>query len=305
MALRFPHDLPDKYYTSIGFEAYTRPDPFSSLVTLTQVTGDGSIQLPIPQNIIDSQHLKWGQSSALLGDTLIKGWDALTETGDWSKLGNNLAAGAIGAPSAIGGAIGAALGGGSLSTAASNGARVATGASDVAKAVLQQQGLALNPVLSIMFEQPEFKAHSFMWKFAPESPEESKSVASIIEAFRFNALPDVQNDGLFFKYPSIVRARLRAGDGDIYRMQPCIMTSVEVNYAANPAQTPSFFNATALPTVITLKIELLEIIMNTRKNTKPNSSFTNLSFGSGLELNSVGMNSIQRVLTSVNGLVRK
>lgn len=293
MTLKFPNDLPEKYYTSIGFEEYSRPDPFNSLVKLTQVTDTGGlIALPIPQNIVDSQQLKWTERSALLGEFVGDTWDALTNKGDWGDVTKDLGLAALNLPSTIGG-LGTRLFG-------STGNAIATEASDVTKAILQKSGLAINPVLSQMFDTPEFKRHSFSWKFSPDTPEESQTVADIVEAFRFNALPDVAYGGMFFKYPSIVKIRLHTGDRDLYRFQPCVINAVEVNYASNQAQVPSFFSGTSMPTNITLKIDLVEIILNTRQNTKINGG-TAFGLGSGSMLN----NRLTTLLNNPSGLFKK
>jgi hypothetical protein len=310
MALRFPSDLPSKYYFSLGFEEYSRPDPFKSLVQLTQVSGDaGMIQLPIPQNIIDTQMLKWQAERVLLGEVLGDSWDAFTKDGDYAELANDAMAAGLLAPGAIGGAVGAALGQGSFSQAARNGINVATGGADVVKSLLQKAGLAINPVLAMMFEHPEYKKHSFQWKLAPQTPAESDTIMAIIEAVRFNSLPEAVHGGLFFKYPSIAKIQIHTGGGQLYRFQPSVIDIVEVNYAANPAQVPSFFAGTSAPTEISLKIDFIEIILNTRNNTQAvNSSASvplNFSFGGGGAASGIpGIGSVTSILGNLNGRKR-
>ncbi len=273
MVLKYPEDLSDKYYASISFMEYVRPDPFQSLINVMQIQDEGGeLLLPMPQNLIDSQQLKWSQNSNILAETLNSAWNVAMVDGDVSKFATSIAAAGLNTP----GAITEFLTGNGNSNIARAGQRLADGAGNIAQAGAQIMGLSINPVLSVMFEYPEFKGHSFTWKFAPNNPKESQKVQGIIEAFRVNSLPNVELNGLFFKYPSIVKMRLRAGDGDVYKFQQCVINSVEVNYAANQAQLPSFFAGTSLPTIITLKVDLLEIVMNTRNNTKPNAptSFT-------------------------------
>ena len=105
----------------------------------------------------------------------------------------------------------------------------------------------------------------FTWKFAPDTPDESQDLENIINTIQYNALPDVEADGAFFDYPSIALIRIHNGGKDLYQIQECVVTNVTANYAPNGV--PSFFAGTSLATEIQLTISLVEIILNTRKNT--------------------------------------
>jgi hypothetical protein len=63
--------------------------------------------------------------------------------------------------------------------------------------------------------------------------------------------------GLFFSYPSMVIVSLYPSSEFLYRFKPCIIKSVNVNYAAG--NNPSFFKRTNAPTAMTLSIQLQEI----------------------------------------------
>lgn len=272
MSLTFPHDLSSKYYFDLKFVTYSRPDPFSGKINLSYPSwggapGYGSIRLPVPAHMMDSQNLRWTQESRMdgyvgaameLANQDVRGMALinamLQQSGGLSQMLNNF-----------------------------------TSTGDIQGYLLQNAGLALNPVLTQTFKHPEFKTHQFSWKLAPENPEESLTLQGIIDAIKLNSLPDISLGGAFFSYPSIALIRIHSGNnGDLYNFQPAVITNVTVHWA--PQGVPSFLAGTNAPTSVQIDISLLEIILNTRKNytgenvvgtpPTPSSGF-NLSLGAG------------------------
>ena len=264
MTLKYPLDLPSDYYFSIGFMDYKRPDPFSSLLTLTPTTGAENICLPIPGNMVDTQNLNWTQGTSIIGEAATDVWQqnndgaraALTEL--VTKL-----------PKIASETMGEVIGGPGLANMFGAGADAAT------KTALQKAGLALNPVLTQQFNNPEFKNHQFTWKFSPDSPEESAVLSEILKILRYQSLPGVSGGGAFFTYPSIANIKIHAGDGELYRFQQCVVKDISVNYAPNGV--PSFFAGTQTFSSCQLTLSFIEIILNTRLNTRSDAETAAIS----------------------------
>lgn len=271
MALTFPSDLSERYYFDLKFKTYSRPSPYTGKVNLgtpaigpggglsnllgsaigTPVPSGGSIRLPIPANISDTQRLSWQQAENIGGLTEVA-TDLVTGQGDaaiggaTSQLGNFISEFSKGFQGFV-----------------KSGALVNTG--DAAAYFMQKAGLALNPVLTQMFKHPEFKEHSFTWRLAPETQYESQTLQNIINTIKQQSLPDIVAGGAFFTYPSIAMIQIFSGaNGSLYNFQPAVITAVTANYA--PMGVPSFFAGTNAPTMVELTINLLEIILNTRSN---------------------------------------
>lgn len=131
-------------------------------------------------------------------------------------------------------------------------------ARDALQAAQAYYGLAINPYQTVLFEKPEFKTHNFSWKLMPRDENESDKARNIYRTFQFHASPGVSpGPGLFFSYPSMVMVSLYPSSEFLYRFKPCVIKSVNVNYAASG--NPSFFKRTNAPTAMTLSIQLQEI----------------------------------------------
>lgn len=270
MSFKFPEDLSDEYYMSLSFKKYDRPDPFTTLMRLAPISdGGGPSYLPLPANLVDSQSLNWEQGNGLLGEVFNDIWKTATNYSDANKselIETLKVAGITGAAQLLGvaGSVAAGATGGAV------GSQLGAAATMTTKALLQQAGLALNPVLTQMFTSPEFKTHQFSWKFSPNTRRESDDLYEIIDDIKSRSLPEAISGGAFFKYPDIAIIRLHVGSNDLYSLKPCVIKNVEVNYAASGV--PSFFANSKSATSIQLTISLLEIELNTRNNSRSNIS---------------------------------
>jgi len=133
--------------------------------------------------------------------------------------------------------------------------------------ILQPLGLAVNPFLSVQFEQPTFKTHTFQWKLIPRDPDEAKVINKIIRLFKLSLLPDIaaKSGGTLLEYPNIVHVSFYGVDSYLYRFKPCAITSFTANYA--PAATPSFFKGSQnVPTEIEINLGLKEIEFWTKQD---------------------------------------
>lgn len=125
--------------------------------------------------------------------------------------------------------------------------------------VLQPFGVAVNPFLTVLFKQPNFKKYSFTWKLIPKNPDEARRINAIIQTFKYHLLPDISqaSGGALLNYPSMVQISFFGKDNYLFRFKPCVIENMEINYAP---QGVSFFKGDQnVPTEIDLTLSLMEI----------------------------------------------
>jgi hypothetical protein len=202
----------------------------------------GGIRLPVPKKLNDVQTVVWeetsltSQASSVLGTA-----GALASYGRGGVAGLNLfntagnIAGSLSGPAAIGGAF---IGG----------------------------GVRLNPHLFMLFKSPTFKEYTFQWTLNPKNEQESYTVARIIQQIKTAMLPNTNGffGSVLLGYPKIAIIKLYPDDFFTFKLKPCAILSVNVDYTG--AGQPSFFKKTGAPTAIHLSIALKEIQYNTSNN---------------------------------------
>lgn len=273
----FPLDLIQgdrNFYSSFKFQMYEK----RSINDAPFLRSYGTIRLPLPDNLRDNMTVTYNTAS--LGPTVGAALEGLA--------GQQIAGADIGQTlSNLGNAAANTLIAG-LQGAAADLLANRTGAGG--QAGQAYFGIAVNPYQTVLFEKPEFKTHNFSWKLMPKNEQESEAARNIFRTFQYHMSPGISEGiGLFFSYPSIVVVSLFPSDEFLYRFKPCVIKSVNVNYAAG--SNPSFFKRTEAPTAMTISIQLQEI-----------EYWTNRDFGAN-SFDEAG--ALQRVITSENVLARE
>jgi hypothetical protein len=251
--ITFPNDLiADRrnFHMSFRFMAYVK----RAIGDQAFLRSQGTIRLPLPDNLKDNNSVTYSPQD--LGPAVGAGLEQLMIGGGLSGLapertnsitetiGNIFDSGAR--------AVGIA------GEAVTGGAAGLVAGSRVGQAVSAYAGMAVNPYQTILFEKPEFKTHNFSWKIMPKNERESNDARNIFRTFQFHMSPGIsQGTGLFFSYPSMVVVSLYPDSRFLYRFKPCVIRSVNINYAAG--SNPSFFKRTDAPTAMTISIQLQEI----------------------------------------------
>ncbi len=246
--LMFPLDLitnANKYYMSLRFVKYTK----RAISDRKVITNKGVIHLPIPNQLNDTTSLNY--PTVEIGPVL----GAFTEVATSGPLGLYGAA-----------AEGIAAG------VAQNIIGNLPGGQEILNATSAVSGHAINPFLTVVFKGPQFKTHSFSWKFFPKSKQESDILTKIVQTIKYHILPGLTSlSGVIFEYPEMVNITISPSEENLYKFKPCIVKSLNVNYA--PSGGPSFFkNSLAAPTGIELKIELQEIEYFTKMDIDPDAT---------------------------------
>lgn len=229
--LTFPADLiADKrnFYTQIQFVDYNILQQVNSMVPYA--VPSGGMKLPIPMKINDNLVLHWSPVS-------------LT-----SMLGNA----AISASSAYGRSQGGVNG-------AQAGAAAASGIGVMAQlaGAAVPGGFAINPLMFMLFQRPEYRQFSLSWILTPRNEKESKTIKDIITECKKAASPEKMAGGFLMTYPKI--AMIKMWPDNIFGhmvFKPCIVTSVQANYTAAPVAS---FHKNGAPTVISLTLNLQEM----------------------------------------------
>lgn len=235
--MAFPERLDQQnFWMSFSFYEYQRPTFAGNPV----LQDKGTIRLPLPNQLAETQGVNYAE----------KGLDA------GAGAGLNDISGAMNSGSMdMSGAFGKAAAGFSVGQAAkllggNNGA-----------ALGQLAGVALNPWLTVMFESPQYRTHTFSWTLTPTNERESRTIAQMITTFKFNMLPDSSGaiGGTLLSYPNIVQISIAKAQGEYwnYIFKPGVIKTFSVNYA--PAGQPSMFNRTNAPTAVQISMTIQEI----------------------------------------------
>lgn len=249
-SIYFPNDLLSSgndsrnFYMQIQFVSYKRRSIFDKVFLSPQ--GNEGIYLPIPNNLVDTQTVTYGEegADAAVGAAIEQGLG-----GGFSKGG---IAGAIGAAGNVAKGLG-------LDTARSIAQNAPNGLKVSVDQILQMSGVAQNPFLTVLFKSPTFKQHSFSWKLAANNVEETEKIRTIIETIRYHMLPAMapSQGGTLLTYPDMALIKLMPDDKYLYRFKPCVIESMSANYA--PAASPAFFKLKNAPVEVQLSIQLKEI----------------------------------------------
>tara|TARA_B100000131_G_scaffold238376_1_gene230557 strand:- start:377 stop:1147 length:771 start_codon:yes stop_codon:yes gene_type:complete len=198
---------------------------FSGRGELAKRESIGTVFLPIPGGIQDSQNVNWGGQSmtpldmakaniALTG--VRDGFDAaITETGNMAK---NIASAMGDNSDALAAVIaGMAAGGQQLLT--------------------RTTGAIANPNMELLFNGPDLRTFSFQFLLAPRNKKEAMDVIQIIRFFKQGMAPIRTKSRLFMKSPHTFRLSYRNSRGTehkyLNKFKECALGSFGVNYAPN------------------------------------------------------------------------
>ena len=219
-------------------------------VSLTRrpLINDGTILLPIPSNVSDSNNVSYGESrmngltaaavSALQGvaddnslDKLMKGEGLNIESIE--NAGQKIID----------------MMGGDATTASLTAADVLTkqltasavnvfDANVTANQLLARaNGEIINPNLEILFSDVTLRNFSFRYKLVPRNQRESEQVKLIIRAFKRNMAPQaIGSDGasdFFLRSPNVFKLRYRSGNKNhpfLNRFKQCFLTDMQTRY---------------------------------------------------------------------------
>lgn len=166
-------------------------------------------------------------------------------------------------------AIGGAVFAGALKAAGPLGAIVgASPVESVITGLLQDEGLAINPHMAVVFKGVDFRTHQFQYKFVAKNQEESDRLKELINLLRFHMLPSykfgTERAGFAFVYPDEFRIEFSEKlSSYLFDIGTSVLTDFSVNY--NGESVPTFFETTGAPVSINISMTFQETRILTRE----------------------------------------
>lgn len=210
----------------------------------------GTIILPIPENIADQNSVKWEADqlnpvAAAAFDTIKSGLTGIS----LEKLGTDPAGATAAALEGLEGRAKAAYAALDDNTRGILRDRLIAGAVNIFNAninpntfVSRTTGQILNPNLELLFQGVNLRNFDFNFTFTPRSAAESLQVKSIINTFKRRMAAktstqgnSAQSRGIFIKSPDVFDMDFRKGGSKhpfLFSMKPCALKSCVVNYVS-------------------------------------------------------------------------
>ena len=199
------------------------------------------IELPIPQDISDSNSVTWGEDRMNVLELAALN---VAQTAMAGNIGEGIVRSAEAAVTALN--TGVEIPGLTADTqaavrAALSGAAIgALGSNVSARSVISRStGQILNNNLELLFQGVNLRSFPFSITFSPRGPEESKVVKDIIRSFKMSMAPKAGEfdgsaaQGIFLKSPDVFQLRYMKDDVDhpfLNAFKLCALTGMSVNY---------------------------------------------------------------------------
>ena len=197
----------------------------------------GTIFLPIPESITDSNGVTWGEDSlnGLAATALGIGLKTITaesgaEAAKALTSGTKEAVGSLLSDDMTIQAIN--------STFASMAVNALGGNTSAAGILARQTGAILNPNMELLFGGVQLRQFSFSFDFAPRDENESIVIKKIIRAFKKslnakNSSTGENSNGLFIKSPDVFQLTYKTGAKNhqfLHKFKPMALLNIGVNY---------------------------------------------------------------------------
>jgi hypothetical protein len=216
----------------------------------------GSVVLPIPNNISDTNSMDWGSNSM---NALEAALAAAAFTGITGGIGKGV--------QSFGESMKAFVGEDKSGKAL--GATFAAGAvgGNSAAILSRADGAVINPNLELLFNGPQLRPFNFTFKLAAREKRESEQIIKILNFFKRGSSAIKTESNLFLKAPhtfSIQYLHMGQGGEDhpfIGRIKECALQSITTSYTPE-GQYATFNDGVMVSYQITMQFQELEPIFN-------------------------------------------
>ena len=250
----------------------------------------GTILLPMPSNIEDTNNVVYGDSSlnglAAAGVSAVEG--GMVQLGGFLGSGGADKIDFASVKGDIKNKLKAGLGGGDRDTAVATASDVITkklvseavnifGANVTTQQLLaRSSGEILNPNMELLFSDVTIRNFRFNFKLTPRNPKEAQQVKLIIRAFKRNMAPQaqggVQGAGNFFlRSPNIFKIRYRSGNKDhpfLNKFKQCFLTGVQTTYTGEGVYS-TYDDRTPVSIILDLSFKEIQPIYDIDYDTRP------------------------------------
>ena len=176
----------------------------------------GTVTLPIPGGINDSNSVNWGEQTMTAAQAAAGALAAKALDSDLSGVQEGLTKNTESIKKALKAEV----------------IKAATG-TDSAQYLARTDGVVMNPNMELLFGGPQLRSFGFTFKFSPRNNKEAKALISIIRMFKKGMAPQKQQSGLFLKAPYTWMIQyLHKGREHKYlnKFKECALQSFNVNY---------------------------------------------------------------------------
>jgi hypothetical protein len=181
----------------------------------------GSITLPVPANISDTNAVEWGADSmnaiqaalSNVGMAFLTGRDA---AGEITKTASGVAANKDDLKKALGAAV----------------VEAATGSAG-GSLLTRTTGNIMNPNMELLFKKPTLRPFEFTFKLAPRSKKEAQAVIGIIRTFKQSMAVIRSESNLFLKTPHTYKLQYKHRGSEhpyLNKFKECALMNMSVNY---------------------------------------------------------------------------
>jgi hypothetical protein len=217
----------------------------------------GTVVLPIPSGISDTNSLDWGSNSmnALEAALAAASFEAITE-----GIGKGISSLGLSAQNAAG----------DETTKKAVGSAFAAAAVGTNQAALlsRAEGVVLNPNMELLFNGPQLRPFTFTFKMSARNASESKQIINILNFFKRGMSAIKTPSNLFLKSPNTFKIqyihRPSGANTDhpyIGRIKECALQSLTVNYTPE-GQYATFTDGVLVSYEMNMQFSELEPVFN-------------------------------------------
>ena len=277
----------DNRYVRGNFQTNRAGRRSSRKLSTKPLINAGTILLPIPANLQDTNNVRYDTSS--LNGLAAAGVGAVTE----AIGGNQNAATSIsGAIDNIGTGISefknkvdVGVGNEAVATDIINKQIAASAVNIFGANVTVNQLLArgngeiINPNMELLFGGPTLRNFRFNFKLTPRNEKEAEQVKLIIRAFKRNMAPQAQGGTLdsgtwFLKTPNVFNLRYRSGRKDhpfLHKFKQCFLSDMQVTYTGEGVYS-TYDDKTPVSMVLDLSFKEIEPIYDIDYDVRPGAN---------------------------------
>jgi len=233
----------------------------------TNRTTLGTVVLPVPSGISETNGVEWGQDKMDPGQALLAN---MALTGITKGLGAMVDEGSA-----------------ALETASKSGdakvavaAGFAQAASQVGGLLTRTQGAVLNPNMELLFQGPTLRPFSFSFKMSARSSAEAKAIIRIIRFFKQGMSPQKSQSNLFLKAPHTFKIQYMYGSKEhpyIGQIKECGLQNLAVNYTPE-GQYATYHDGPMVSYEIQMTFQELEPVFNEDYGNQGNTMPSDLLF---------------------------
>ena len=214
----------------------------------------GTVVLPVPNNISDTNAVEWGSDSMNAGQAAAAALAYKTIEG--------------GAPAGLESAQASLSAAGKDEKGVKDASKslfaAAAMGGEGAKILTRASGQIINPNLELLFNAPTLRPFSFTFKLAARSEPEGQTILNILRFFKKGMAPQKTPGNLFLKSPNTFTIQYMKGTADnpnIGRIKECALQSVTTSYTPE-GQYATFSDGVMVSYSLQMTFTELEPIFN-------------------------------------------